>query len=305
MGAEQPGEQPRPVGDPESLLQLKDQLFAAWRQLPTDHQATIALTLVGEVMAGEQGPWLREAIDLQWPQFDNPLIWMISLLPEREGEAETLDPRHFYAAFIFDKARKRYKDVATVVNDASQFGRPVRYWWLSETMNLAGFPDRLIVCVHHPSAAADAGMDLYKQLKADGASWDGLEAAHVDEYRELGKPVAVPDAIYDPEGLLLYPPAEEESRTSFDTGWSGPTDTSSIWLAAAFTICPIAITTICGETVFRLQRQPTRHYLKPGLTDLGKRHTFFKHPTSFLTIFQAYLSVGFLDEWREQLQEEE
>ena len=47
---------------------------------------------------------------------------------------------------------------------ARRFGYPVRYWWLSEAVDLQGFPDRLIVCAHHPSRDEDAGMDLYDAL---------------------------------------------------------------------------------------------------------------------------------------------
>jgi len=67
-------------------------------------------------------------------------------------------------------------------------GYPVRYWWISDAMELQGFPDRLIVCVHHPSTSEDAGMDLYDALKEKGVTWDDLEAAVVDEYRYLGNP---------------------------------------------------------------------------------------------------------------------
>jgi len=38
-------------------------------------------------------------------------------------------------------------------------------------------PYRLIVCVHHPSVAEDAGMDLYEALEEREVTWDGLEAA--------------------------------------------------------------------------------------------------------------------------------
>jgi len=87
MGAEQPGEQSQPLSDPEGLLQLKDQLFDAWRQLPGEHQATTVLALVGEVMAGEQGPWLREALVLQWPAGADPLMELATLRPENETSA--------------------------------------------------------------------------------------------------------------------------------------------------------------------------------------------------------------------------
>jgi len=56
-------------------------------------------------------------------------------------------------------------------------------------MELQGFPDRLIVCVHHLSASEDVGIDLYEALKTKEVTWDILEDAAVDEYRYLGNPV--------------------------------------------------------------------------------------------------------------------
>jgi hypothetical protein len=112
------------------------------------------------------------------------------------GQAEDdLDPRHFYAAYVFDQAHEREDDVATLIEQAQQLGYPLRYWWLSQAVDLQGSPDRLIVCVHHPSMAEDAGMDLYEALEERQVTWDGLEAAAVDEYRLLGKPVEGPEVI--------------------------------------------------------------------------------------------------------------
>ena len=71
----------------------------------------------------------------------------------------------------------------------------MRYWWLSEAVELRDHPDRLIVCVHHPSLESDAGMDLYEALKEQQISWDDLEAAAVGEYRLLGKPIEGPEVI--------------------------------------------------------------------------------------------------------------
>ena len=61
----------------------------------------------------------------------------------------------------------------------------MRYWWLSDAMELQGYPDRLIVCVHHPSSSEDAGMDLYEALVSQGITWNDLEAAAVNV--RLGK----------------------------------------------------------------------------------------------------------------------
>jgi len=122
-----------------------------------------------------------------------------------------LDPRHFYAAYVFDQAHQRQGDVATLVAQAQQSGYPARYWWLSEAMELRGHADRLIVCVHHPSSAADAGMDLYETLKERQVTWDDLEAAAVGEYRYFGKPIEGLEVICRPDGTQLFPPEAGES----------------------------------------------------------------------------------------------
>jgi hypothetical protein len=72
-------------------------------------------------------------------------------------------------------------------------------------VELQGNPDRLIVCVLHPSPARDTGMDLYEALAEHQVTWDGLEAAAVDEYRTLGKPTEGPEVIYRPDGTPLFP----------------------------------------------------------------------------------------------------
>ncbi|MCJ7533472.1 MAG: hypothetical protein MUO64_20915 [Anaerolineales bacterium] len=74
-------------------------------------------------------------------------------------------------------------------------------------MELQGFPDRLIVCVHHPSTSENAGMDLYDFLKEKQVTWDDLEAAAMDEYRYLGKLVENPGDFRTPYGNRLFPHA--------------------------------------------------------------------------------------------------
>jgi hypothetical protein len=68
MPSEHGGEQPQTIADPEKLISIKENLFTLWQQLPPEHQASVALVLVDAVRSGEWGPWLREAIDLQWPE---------------------------------------------------------------------------------------------------------------------------------------------------------------------------------------------------------------------------------------------
>ena len=118
---------------------------------------------------------------------------------------EDLDPRHFYAAYVFDQAYERQDDVVTLIEQAQHLGYLVRYWWLSEAIELRDHADRLIVCVHHPSSNSDAGMDLYETLKAQQVAWNDLEAAAIEEYRLLGKPIEDPEVIYWPDGMPLFP----------------------------------------------------------------------------------------------------
>jgi hypothetical protein len=145
------------------------------------------------------------------------LAWFFGLVvsdfedDELEQMEKDLDPRHFYAAYIFDQAHERREDIATVIEQAQQLGYPARYWWLSQAVELEGGPDRLSVCVHHPSSAEDAGMDLYEALEERQVTWDGLEAAVVDEYRLLGRPVEGLEGIYGRDGTPLFPPATGES----------------------------------------------------------------------------------------------
>ncbi len=124
---------------------------------------------------------------------------------------EDLNPRHFYAAYIYDEAETHKEDVATLIEQAQELEYPVRFWWLSDAVDLQGFPDRLIVCVHHPSMTEDAGMDLYEALKEKEVSWHELEAAGVNEYTLLGQPIEELDSIIRPDGSPLYPSESDDS----------------------------------------------------------------------------------------------
>ena len=107
----------------------------------------------------------------------------------RHLETEIYDPHHFYAAYVFDQPNERENDIEALIEQAQELAYLVRYWWLSDAMELQGFHDRLIVCVHHPSPSEDAGMGLYEALVSQGITWNNLEAASVNEYRCLGKPM--------------------------------------------------------------------------------------------------------------------
>jgi hypothetical protein len=126
-------------------------------------------------------------------------------LSEERPEAEFFDPRHFYDAYIFDAADEREQDIQALIEQAKGLGYPLRYWWLSDGMELQGFPDRLIVCVHHPSSSEDAGLDLYDALKERDVAWNDLEAAVVEEYRYLGKPVEGLNDLRSSHGDRLFP----------------------------------------------------------------------------------------------------
>jgi hypothetical protein len=116
-----------------------------------------------------------------------------------------LDPRHFYAAYVFDNADGHKHDVITIVEEARRLGYPVRYWWLSEAMDIGSDPDRLIVCVHHPTSDENAGMDLYDALKEHRVVWDDLDSATVEEYGGFSKPIQGPDGICRKDGTALFP----------------------------------------------------------------------------------------------------
>ena len=148
------------------------------------------------------------------------------LRPYGEGgqpATETLDARHFYAAYAFDNAATRRRDITVLMYAAQRLGYPVRYWWLSEAMELQDSPDRLIMCVHHPSLGEDAGVDLYGVLSQAAQKhkvrWDNLEAAHVDEYRRFGKIAVSPDSISEPDGTPLFPEPETDPELLFTLTW--------------------------------------------------------------------------------------
>jgi hypothetical protein len=131
---------------------------------------------------------------------------------DQQEPSEDFNPRHFYAAYIYDQAEGHKEDVTTLIEKARELEYTVRFWWLSEAMELQGFPDRLIVCVHHPSTAEDAGMDLYEALKEEETSWSELEAAGINEYILLGKPIQDLASIVKPDGGRLYPSESENSE---------------------------------------------------------------------------------------------
>lgn len=120
---------------------------------------------------------------------------------------EILRPGDFYAAYIFDQPISREADITQVIDQAQEQGYPLRYWWLSQAMDLMDSPDRLIVCVHHPGGSSNAGMDLYQTLHDGGVTWDDLEAADMDEYMWLGTTVQSLADLLQTAGVPLFPPS--------------------------------------------------------------------------------------------------
>lgn len=67
MPFEEPTTHEHPVSDPKKILATKEEILAAWGQLPEEHQATIAFALLEGLMKSELRPWLQEALALRWP----------------------------------------------------------------------------------------------------------------------------------------------------------------------------------------------------------------------------------------------
>lgn len=120
---------------------------------------------------------------------------------------EILDPTHAYLAYIFDQPQRQLENISPLLDQATELGYPVRYWWLSEAMvlDIDEVPDRLIVCVHHPFRDEDAGMDLYESLQEKNVQWAELEAATFEEYMAFGKSVLNPATIDWADGQSLFP----------------------------------------------------------------------------------------------------
>ena len=128
---------------------------------------------------------------------------------DESSAGEILDPRHFYAAYEFQYAAVRGRDVAVLLDHARRYECPVRYWWVSETANRKGVQgafDILIVCVHHSSIVKGAEMHaILRQAAAEHqVAWDDFEAAKLDDYRTLSKPIVTPQDIARPDGTPLF-----------------------------------------------------------------------------------------------------
>jgi hypothetical protein len=129
-------------------------------------------------------------------------------LPDQNGgvERELCGSNHFYAAYVFDQADSHRSDITTLIEETGRLGYPVRYWWLSQAMDIQDSLDRLIVCVHHPTNDENAGMDLYEALQERRVSYAELDSAILEEYVYLGRRIANIEDIDQPYGLPLFQP---------------------------------------------------------------------------------------------------
>ena len=84
-------ERDQEVPSAERVLQLKDEISARWAQLPPEHQASMALTMLGQVCAGEYGGWLREAIDVLHAPTVFKLLPITPLSPTHLAQANLTD----------------------------------------------------------------------------------------------------------------------------------------------------------------------------------------------------------------------
>lgn len=73
MPVENPAANHQQESDPKKIFAAKEVILATWQQLPEEHQATMVLVLLDDVMKGEQRAWLREALVLRWPLQTNEL----------------------------------------------------------------------------------------------------------------------------------------------------------------------------------------------------------------------------------------
>lgn len=67
MPVENPAANDQPEQNPKKIFAAKDEILVTWQLLPEEHQATMLLVLLDDVMKGEQRAWLREALALRWP----------------------------------------------------------------------------------------------------------------------------------------------------------------------------------------------------------------------------------------------
>ena len=65
--------------DPQHFLQAKNALRDLWQELPPEHQATMLLVLLKEVLKGDHQAWMADAIARLHPQMMVPAPEMFPL----------------------------------------------------------------------------------------------------------------------------------------------------------------------------------------------------------------------------------
>jgi hypothetical protein len=65
-------------------------------------------------------------------------------------------------------------------------------------MDIQDCPDRLIICVHHPTNDEMTGMDLFNALQSRQVSFAELDATTIDEYILFGRGVSDVQKINSP-----------------------------------------------------------------------------------------------------------
>jgi hypothetical protein len=124
-------EQDHPTPAPSELHRIKDELVDLWQQLPVEHQATMSLVLVNQVMQSEMGEWLKEAWAIQWSGEQQteasmttavPISWvsrrdLLHSHPEREQQIEALtnDEIEYIAEKVGDALQETYWQALGIV----------------------------------------------------------------------------------------------------------------------------------------------------------------------------------------------
>lgn len=50
-----------------ALLAHKEKILTLWQALAAEHQATLGLVLVEQIMQGDEAAWFQEALAMRWP----------------------------------------------------------------------------------------------------------------------------------------------------------------------------------------------------------------------------------------------
>ena len=81
----------QPISDPENLLHLKGEMMTCWEQLPIEHQATMGLVLLRDVLEGAYGAWMTEAMQTDGEEVSDMLNADESQMVRAGGRTYFLD----------------------------------------------------------------------------------------------------------------------------------------------------------------------------------------------------------------------